>query len=162
MIEPAVPIETCAATLFRVGADTSLPIAPPAGSLPGGYVDIALSDTLAPPLAGVRDYMAIYPYDCFDQQTSRAVALGDIGRWQALVAAIPTSLDDDGLLRYWLSERMPRSPELTPYVLAVTAANGLALPAASNDNLIPAPHAHCLGQLARKSVGSFDNTPVPV
>src|SRR3546814_5929270 len=55
MIEPAVPIETWAATLFRVGADTSLPIAPPAGALPGGYVDIALSDTLAPPLAGVRE-----------------------------------------------------------------------------------------------------------
>src|SRR3546814_18639111 len=49
MIEPAVPIETWAATLFRVGADTSLPIAPPAGALPGGFVDIALSDPLAPP-----------------------------------------------------------------------------------------------------------------
>src|SRR3546814_1140683 len=73
MIEPAVPIETWAATLFRVGADTSLPIAPPAGALPGGFVDIALSDTPATPLAGVRDYMAIYPSDCFEPQASRAV-----------------------------------------------------------------------------------------
>src|SRR3546814_19606108 len=73
MIEPAVPIETWAATLFRVGADTSLPIAPPAGALPGGYVDLPLSDTLAPPPAGVRDYMATYPYHCFEQQPSPAV-----------------------------------------------------------------------------------------
>src|SRR3546814_11367582 len=113
MIEPAVPIETWAASLRHVGADTGLPIAPPAGALAGGTVDIALSDTLAPPLAGVRAYMAAYPYDCFEQATSRAVALGDLGRWQALAGAMPTYLDDDGLLRYWPSERLQGSPELT-------------------------------------------------
>src|SRR3546814_2126834 len=53
-VEPAVPIETWAASLFRVGPATTLPIALPAGALPGGYVDIALAGTLAPPLTGVR------------------------------------------------------------------------------------------------------------
>src|SRR3546814_17449445 len=69
----------------------------------------------------------LFPYTTLsdlEQQTSRAVALGDIGRWQALVGAMPTYLDDDGLLRYWPSERMQGSPELTAYVLAITAANG--------------------------------------
>src|SRR3546814_1105744 len=150
MIEPAVPIETWAATLFRVGADTSLPIAPPAGALPGGFVDIALSDTLAPPLAGVRDYMAIYPYDCFEQQASRAVALGDIGHWQALAGAMPTYLDDDGLLRYWPSERLPGSPELTAYVFANTAANGFALPPASKAKIIAPRTTLLAGRRRRK------------
>src|SRR3546814_1862392 len=77
-IEPAVPVETWAASLFRVGPNTTLPIAIPAGALPGGPVDIALAGTLAPPLTGVRDYMSAYPYTCFEQQKSRAVALGDV------------------------------------------------------------------------------------
>src|SRR3546814_20644424 len=81
MIETAVPIETWAATLFRVGADTSLPIASPAGALPGGYVDTAIPDTLAPPLSGVRDYMANHPYDCFEQQKSPPAPLGRHRRW---------------------------------------------------------------------------------
>src|SRR3546814_2325018 len=38
-IEPAVPVETWAASLFRVGPNTTLPIAIPAGALPGGTVD---------------------------------------------------------------------------------------------------------------------------
>ncbi len=51
-----MPVEVWAATLARVGTDTLIPIAPPAGALPGrGTVDIKLDDTLAPPLAGVRD-----------------------------------------------------------------------------------------------------------
>lgn len=162
MVEPAVPVETWAASLMRVGADTSLPVAAPAGALPGGYVDVALSDTLAPPLAGVRDYMALYPYDCFEQQTSRAIALGDFGRWQALAGAIPVYLDDDGLLRYWPSERMQGSPELTAYVLAVTAANGFAIPEASKAKMIAALQAVVEGRLDRKGYGPYDIRPVRI
>ncbi len=162
VVEPAVPIETWAASLVRVGADTSLPIAAPAGALPGGYVDIALSDTLAPPLAGVRDYMASYPYDCFEQQTSRAVALGDFGRWQALAGSIPVYLDDDGLLRYWPSERMEGSPELTAYVLAVTAANGFTMPEASKTKMVAALEAVVEGRIRRKGYGPYDIRPVRI
>ena len=162
IIEPAVPIETWAASLMHVGADTSLPVAAPAGALPGGYVDVALSDTLAPPLAGVRDYMALYPYDCFEQQTSRAVALGDFGRWQALAGAIPVYLDDDGLLRYWPSERIEGSPELTAYVLAVTAANGFAIPEASKARMIAALEAVVEGRLDRRGYGPYDIRPVRI
>ncbi|HMT44169.1 MAG TPA: hypothetical protein PKA59_06420, partial [Chakrabartia sp.] len=73
-VVPAVPVEVWAATLTRVGANTSVPLLAPAGALPGyGFVDVKLSDTLAPPLAGVRAYMGDYPYDCVEQQTSRFV-----------------------------------------------------------------------------------------
>ncbi len=29
---------------------------------------------------GVRDYMTAYPYDCFEQRLSKAIALGDTRR----------------------------------------------------------------------------------
>ena len=165
-VEPAVPVETWAASLLHVGAgagaDTGLPIAPPAGALPGGYVDIALSDTLAPPLAGVRAYMTAYPYDCFEQATSRAIALGDLGKWQALAGAMPTYLDDDGLLRYWPSERLQGSPELTAYILAITAANGFAIPEAPKAKMIAALQALVEGRLTRKGYGPYDIRPVRI
>ncbi len=161
-VEPAVPVETWAASLFRVGADTTLPIAIPAGALPGGYVDVALAGTLAPPLSGVRDYMAIYPYNCFEQSTSRAIALGDVARWQALAGAMPTYLDDDGLLRYWPNDRMEGSPELTAYVLAITAANGFAIPEASKARMVKALQAIVEGRLTRKGYGPYDLRPIRI
>ncbi len=162
VVEPAVPVETWAASLFRVGANTTLPIAIPAGALPGGYVDVALAGTLAPPLSGVRDYMAIYPYNCFEQSTSRAIALGDVGRWQALAEAMPTYLDDDGLLRYWPNERLEGSAELTAYVMAVTAANGFAIPEASKARMVKALQAIVEGRLTRKGYGPYDIRPVRI
>ncbi|PKP87881.1 MAG: alpha-2-macroglobulin [Alphaproteobacteria bacterium HGW-Alphaproteobacteria-17] len=161
-VEPAVPVETWAASLFRVGPATTLPIAIPAGALPGGYVDVALAGTLAPPLSGVRDYMAAYPYTCFEQSTSRAIALGDLGRWQALAEAMPTYLDSDGLLRYWPNERMEGSIELTAYVLSITAANGYAIPEASKAKMVAALQAVVEGRLTRKGYGPWDIRPVRI
>lgn len=162
VVEPAIPVETWAASLFRVGPNTTLPIAIPAGALPGGYVDVALAGTLAPPLSGVRDYMAIYPYNCFEQSTSRAIALGDLGRWQALAGAMPTYLDKDGLLRYWPNERMDGSIELTAYVMAVTAANGFAIPEASKAKMVKALQAVVEGRLTRKGYGPYDLRPIRI
>ncbi|MDZ3830771.1 MAG: MG2 domain-containing protein [Sphingopyxis sp.] len=161
-VEPAVPLETWAATLLRLGPDTSLPVAIPAGALPGGYVDVALAGTLAPPLAGVRDYMAIYPYSCFEQKSSQAIALGDLGRWQALAGAMPTYLDNDGLLRYWPNERLDGSIELTAYIMAITAANGFALPEAPKQRMVKALQAVVDGRLTRRGYGPYDIRPVRV
>src|SRR3546814_19648539 len=52
LIEPAVPIETCAATHFCVAAATILPIPPHAGPLQGRLVGIAPYEQLAPPPSG--------------------------------------------------------------------------------------------------------------
>ncbi|HMQ18867.1 MAG TPA: MG2 domain-containing protein [Sphingopyxis sp.] len=161
-VEPAVPVETWAASLLRVGPDTGLPVAVPAGALPGGYVDVALAGTLAPPLTGVRDYMGAYPYTCFEQLTSRAVALGDVGAWQALAGALPTYLDKDGLLRYWPNDRMEGSPELTAYILSVTAANGFAIPDASKAKMVKALQAVVEGRLSRRGYGPYDIRPVRI
>ena len=40
----------------------------------------------------------------------------------AIAGSIPTYLDGNGLLRYFPSDRLSGSPELTAYVLSGTAA----------------------------------------
>src|SRR3546814_20506406 len=70
--------------------------------------------------------------------------------------AMPTYLDDDGLLRYWPNERMEGSIELTAYVLSVTAANGFAIPEASKEKMVKALQAVVEGRLTRKGYGPWD------
>ena len=153
---PAVPVEVWAATLTRVGAGSSIPIAPPNGALAGGYVDVKLSDSLAPPLAGVRAYMTAYPYNCFEQQLSRAVALGDPGAWGALAGAIPTYMDSDGLLRYFPMAQMQGSEALTAYALSMTAEAGFAVPEVAKGRMIEAMKAVVEGRLKRDGYGPTD------
>ena len=132
---PAIPVEVWAATLLKVG-DPAPTIGVPQGALPGGYVTLDLSDSLAAPLGGVSAYMTAYPYDCFEQRLSKIVVASDGAAWTALAAALPTYLDSDGLVRYWPDAQMRGSSELTAYVLAVTSAAGLPLPDASRAKMI--------------------------
>ena len=159
-VVPAVPVETWAATLVQTGRArmdaTTVPIAPPAGALAGrGTVDVQLSDTLAPPLTGVRAFMAAYPYTCFEQQLSRVVALGDRSGWDALAASIPTYLASDGLLRYWPSGSLEGSEALTSYVLAMTAAAGLPIPEAGRARMIEGLKAVLDGRVRHETYGDI-------
>jgi len=155
-VVPAVPVEVWAASLWRVGEGTPT-IAAPAGALPGGWVDVALSDTLAPGLEGVRRYMSYYPYDCFEQQLSRLVALGDKGAWTGLAASIPTYLDGDGLLRYWPRAELQGSAELTAYVVAITSAAGLQIPDEPRAKMIAGLRGVVEGRLSRERHLDADN-----
>lgn len=157
-VAPAVPIETWAAALLRVNpAGTQLPVAAPAGALPGlGNVDVRLSDTLAPPMAGVRDYMARYPYGCFEQQLSRAIVLGDLGAWGRLSGEIPAYLDGDGLLRYFPMEQLQGSETLTAYVLSTTAEAGWTIPDGAKARMVSALQSVIDGRLKRETAWSGD------
>ena len=157
----AVPVEVWAATLLRVG-DPAPSIAAPLGALPGGYVSVDLSDTLAAPLGGVRDYMTRYPYDCFEQRLSRLVATGDSAAWKPLADALPTYLDSDGLVRYWPDQRMQGSPELTAYVLATTAAAGLTIPDEPRAKMVAALTGVVEGKLSRKRFIRVDERPLRI
>lgn len=157
-VVPAVPVETWAATLLRVNpAGTQVPVMAPAGALPGlGGIDVRLSDTLAPPMAGVRDYMARYPYGCFEQQLSRAVVLGDQGAWGRLSGEIPAYLDSDGLVRYFPMEQLQGSEVLTAYVLSLTAEAGWAIPEGAKARMVAALQAVIDGRLKRETAWSGD------
>jgi len=154
-VVPAVPVEVWAASIMQAG-DVPLLLAAPAGALPGAFAEVSLSDTLAPPLDGVRRYMAGYPYNCFEQQLSRAVALGEAGRWTTLAAALPTYLDSDGLVRYFPDQRMAGSEALTAYVLSITAAAGFEIPAAAKGRMVEAMTAVVEGRLQRDGAGPSD------
>jgi len=158
---PAIPVETWAATLLRVG-DPAPTIAAPAGALPGGYVTVDLSDSLAAPLGGVRQYMASYPYGCFEQQLSRLVATGDVAAWKPLADSLPTYLDSDGLVRYWPYAQMQGSPELTAYVLATTSMAGLTIPDEPRRKMIAALNGVVEGKLARKRFIRVDERPLRI
>jgi uncharacterized protein YfaS (alpha-2-macroglobulin family) len=131
-------------------------IAAPAGALPGGFVSFDFSDSLAAPLAGVRAYMAAYPYDCFEQRLSKVVVSGDIGGWTSLAGALPTYLDGEGLVRYWPDQGMPGSPELTAYVLATTSAAGLPLPDAARGRIVSGLKGVVEGRISRNRAFDAD------
>lgn len=153
-IAPAVPVQTWAATLVRVGEGGPVAIQPPAGALPGmGNVSVLLTDTLTPPLQGVRDYMAAYPYGCFEQRTSRAVVLGDTGAWNRLAGEMPVYLDRDGLLRYFPSENLRGSEALTSYILSIAAEAGLPIPDGPRTAMIDALKAVLDGRLRHDEYG---------
>ena len=155
-VVPAIPTQVWAATLARVGTDTQIKIAPPAGAIPGrGVVDIKLDDSLAPPLEGVRAYMMAYPYNCFEQRLSRIVALGDTAGWAALAGEIPTYQADDGLLRYWPVATMRGSESLTAYVLSLTGEAGLPIPEASKTKMVEAMKAVLDGRLRHEEYGDY-------
>ncbi|MES2441627.1 MAG: MG2 domain-containing protein [Pseudomonadota bacterium] len=152
-VAPAVPIETWAATILRVGDNSSVTIAPPAGALPGrGSVDVFLTDTLAPPLQGVRDYMAGYPYGCLEQRTSKAIVSGDTGAWNLIAAELPAYLDKDGFARYFTGD-WPGSEALTAYLLSVTAEAGLPLPEGPRAKMIEAMKSVIDGRTRHEDYG---------
>jgi hypothetical protein len=127
-VVPAVPVETWAATFLRIGP-APFPVAPPPGALPGrGSIDVALSDSPAPSLAGVRAYMRFYPYGCFEQRLSKAVALDDRAAWSAMMDDLPAYTDRNGLLRYWPGDYMRGSVALTAYALSITPEAGFEWP----------------------------------
>jgi uncharacterized protein YfaS (alpha-2-macroglobulin family) len=154
---PAVPEQIWSATLLRVGTGSSLPVGPPAGALPGrGGIDIALMATPAPPLDGVRSYMLAYPYGCFEQRTSKAVALDDRAAWAKLMDALPTYVARNGLLHYWPNPEEQGSIALTAYALSVTAEAGLPWPDAAKASLIQALRGVVDGRITEEGAGAGD------
>jgi uncharacterized protein YfaS (alpha-2-macroglobulin family) len=125
----AVPVRTLQATLLQLdGGEKILPVQRPADALPGrGGIETMLSARLGGDLPGVRDYMRAYPYTCFEQRTSRSVALRDKAMWEATVATLPAHLDADGLVKYF-APMNEGSDILTAYVLSLTAEAGYAIP----------------------------------
>jgi len=88
----------------------------------GGAV-VNLSTSISPMLAGVRDYMKDYAYNCFEQKTSKLIVAGDEKGFQALLEELPEYLDGNGFLKYFPD--MPQGSDvLTAYFLAITHEKG--------------------------------------
>ncbi|MBI5617998.1 MAG: alpha-2-macroglobulin [Gammaproteobacteria bacterium] len=128
LVIPAVAVRTFQATLLQLAAPFAMQAAIPADAVPGrGGIDLTLKPKLGGDLDGVREYMTFYDYICLEQLVSKAVALQDDDRWDAVMALLPTFLDADGLARYFAGSG-PGSDTLTAYVLAIAAASGREIP----------------------------------
>jgi hypothetical protein len=126
-VAAAVPVRTVQATLTQLDGTFTLPVQKPADALAGGGVRAVFSDKLGGALPGVREYMSRYPYTCFEQRASKAVALRDPAAWRALMSELPAALDGDGLVKYF--PRMSEgSDTLTAYLLEIAAAADYAIP----------------------------------
>ncbi|HEX9963472.1 MAG TPA: MG2 domain-containing protein [Allosphingosinicella sp.] len=155
-VVPAVPVETWAATFFRIGP-APFTVARPAGALLGrGSIDVALTDSPSPSLAGVRAYMRAYPYDCFEQRLSRAVVADDRAAWNAMMDELPAYTDRNGLLRYWPGDYMRGSVALTAYALSITPEAGFEWPKERREKLLEALKAVVDGRLNDENEGPSD------
>jgi uncharacterized protein YfaS (alpha-2-macroglobulin family) len=148
----AVPVRTLQATLLQLDGEKTLPVQRPADALPGrGGIQTVLSPRLGGELPGVRDYMSAYPYTCFEQRTSRSVALRDKALWEATVATLPAHLDADGLVKYFAPMELG-SDVLTAYVLSVTGEAGYAIPDELKQRMQAGLVAFVEGKIARHSL----------
>ena len=147
-VDPAVPLTVQQATLSQVDGSLQMNLAAPPQSLMDsdnkaarGGVKVALQPTLAGGLPGVRDWFNAYPYTCLEQQTSKAIGLGDTKLWKDLMGQLPTYLDSDGLASYFpasAGQRNSGSDALTAHLLAITQEAGAAwqLPGAQRDAML--------------------------
>jgi uncharacterized protein YfaS (alpha-2-macroglobulin family) len=150
-VVPAVPVTVMQATLLQLDRKQSMQVQQPEDALPGrGGVRVQFSPYLGGDLLGVRDYMLKYPYSCFEQITSRAIALHDEALWKSAVERLPAHLDADGLLKYF-SPMYQGSDVLTAYVLSATSEAGYVIPENLKGRMESALLAFVQGKITRYS-----------
>ncbi|OBV40170.1 alpha-2-macroglobulin family protein [Janthinobacterium psychrotolerans] len=150
-VAQATPVRTYQATLVQLDRPLNIAVQQPAGALPGrGGIRTSFAARLGGDLPGVRDYMQAYPYTCFEQSSSKAIALGDQALWQATVARLPAYLDADGLLKYFPSMEQG-SDSLTAYILSASAEAGYAIPQQAKNRMEEALTAFVQGRIVRHS-----------
>lgn len=150
-VKEAVPVRTFQATLAQLDGNLNVPVQRPADALPGrGGVGVKFQPKLAGDLAGVREYMADYPWSCLEQKASRAVALQDEGLWKSISNALPAYLDRDGLAKYW-PDLTQGSDTLTAYLLSIADAAGLELPLEARVRMLEGLQGFITGKVVRAS-----------
>jgi uncharacterized protein YfaS (alpha-2-macroglobulin family) len=147
----AVPVRTFQATILQLEKPFELPVAIPGDAIPGrGGVRVSLLASLAGELAGVQEYMSRYPYTCFEQQVSQAIALRSPARWSAVMSALPSYLDRDGFVKYFAVLR-DGSDVLTTYILSIANQAGWDIPESSQKRMVSALERFVQGQVQRDS-----------
>ena len=128
-VVPLTPVRVQQATLGQLGSPLEWSVKPPRRALRGrGGASVSLRPTILGGLDTMREAMARYRFSCLEQKVSVAVALDDPTRWSALMASLGTSMDRDGLLRFFPTDRLHGSPVLTAYILTIADAAGWTLP----------------------------------
>ncbi|MBF0436021.1 MAG: Ig-like domain-containing protein [Magnetococcales bacterium] len=147
----AVPVRVTQATLSQLDKESRIQIAMPGDALPGsGGVEAVLASRVTDDLTGVKEYMQNYPYTCMEQRVSKAITLEDQTLWEALISALPSYLDKDGLVNYF-PQTSQGSDTLTSYLLAVAATADWKIPDKSLQSMKKGLKAFVEGKIVRHS-----------
>lgn len=116
---PSTPVKVLASSLVQIDQNLSLPVQRPNDALPDrGSVDVFLKARLGASTDGVAAWMNAYPYLCLEQKLSKALATGNLSRWEELQSQMPAYLDNNGLASYFKNPSANSgSPTLTAYIL---------------------------------------------
>jgi len=148
---PAYPVRTYQATIAQLTAPLAVPAQIPRGAVPGrGGLEVTLHARLGDGLDGVREYMSRYPYICLEQLASRAVVQRSRSDWDALMRRLPAYMDEDGLLKYFPSDRLRGDDALTAYILAIANEAGWPI-GPDEETLLKALTRFVEGKLVRDS-----------
>ncbi len=148
-VAPYAPVRIMQATLAQLDGKLSLGVEAPKGAVAGkGGVRVTLRPKLSGSVSGITEYMSAYPFTCLEQQVSRTIALEDKAMWAAVMARIPSYLDNDGLLRYF-PQQTSGSEVLTAYVLSVAAEAGWEIPDGRATRMEEGLTAFVQGKLSR-------------
>jgi uncharacterized protein YfaS (alpha-2-macroglobulin family) len=149
-VQPVVPIRTVQATISQWQREMRQPVARPAEALPDrGGVQLLVRSSIAAGLDAMRDWMRRYPYACLEQQISRAVALRELGQWQAIAATFPSHLDPEGLLKYFPGMEQG-SETLTSYALSIAHEAGWEVPAEVRERMLQGLQRFVEGAIRRR------------
>jgi uncharacterized protein YfaS (alpha-2-macroglobulin family) len=137
-IIPVTPVRTYQATIMQLAKDINIDVERPHDAIPGrGGINVILKPKISDGLSGVTDYMKQYPYTCFEQKVSVAVALRDQELWKTAMAQLPSHLDSSGFVKYF-PICLYGSPTLTSYVLAIAEEADWKIPASEKEKMINA------------------------
>ncbi len=147
---PGTPVRVLAATLAQLDGSMSLPVLRPKEALPGrGSIEVALKSTLGAANTGVYDWMEAYPYMCLEQQLSRALATGNLPRWEKVQSVMGAYLDNNGLAAYFRNPRPNSgSPVLTAYILTAAQLSGYPLPGEVREPMLQGLQRYIEGRIA--------------
>lgn len=159
-VAEAVPSRVVQSFLGGIDGSYKILLERPSNALSAkGSITVALKPKLAGALNGVIAYMKQCPYTGMEQKVSRAVALRDAALWRKVVAELPSSLDSDGLVKYFPSMK-EGSDVLTSYIISISDEAGWGIPAPEMDKMEKGLKRFIEGKAVRNSLFPSDTFPV--
>jgi uncharacterized protein YfaS (alpha-2-macroglobulin family) len=131
-VEPVLRPQVYQATLDQVlPSGYRLPLTMPSGDMPvavssqtpSSEILVSLEPSINQNNQSLVDYMKSYPYQCFEQKVSRAIALNDETLWKKTMDQAPSFIGTSGFFKYFSgnTSNTEGSDVLSQYVLKILA-----------------------------------------
>ena len=151
-VAPTVPLRTFQATLAQLKEQHRIAVQFPPDAVPSrGGIRVSIKPKLAEGLGSVTEYMKDYPYTCFEQKVSRAIALRDKKIWGSLMNDLPSYLDQDGLIKYFPVRFISGTDTLTAYILSIAHEAGYQIPKIPKEKMLEGLKGFVQGRVVRWS-----------